>query len=72
MVRPENMYTSNIKEAQQVIFGNIYVHANVSIHVITFDETRSHKFEGQQGGVYERIWRDEKKRRNIIIIKSQK
>lgn len=38
MVRPENIYTSNIKKAQQVIFENIYVCAPVCackcMHVI--------------------------------------
>lgn len=47
MVRPEKTHVGDIILIQQVIFGDIYVHANLSINIITFDENRSHKFEGQ-------------------------
>lgn len=40
--------------------------------VLTVNKKRSHEFEIDKGGVYRKVWREEMRSRNIIIIQSQK
>lgn len=65
-VSPVNIHTSSIIWTQQILFGNICVYTNTYMHAITIDEKRGHEFEGDQEGVYERVWREEGEGRNVV------
>lgn len=41
------------------------------IHAIAINEKGGHESEGEQGVVYEKVWREEREERNEIIL-SQK
>lgn len=46
----------------------MHIHMHVYMHM-----TINHEFEKEQGGLYGRIWREERERRNDeIILQSQK
>lgn len=36
-------------------------------HSITTVEKRSHRFEGEWGGVYRKVWRNEREGRDVVI-----
>lgn len=36
---------------------------------ITISEKRSQEFEGEQGGLYGKVWRGEKEGRNVLITR---
>lgn len=41
-------------------------------HTTTVNEQRSHRFEGKQGGIHERIWKEERKGNMMLIYYSLK
>lgn len=50
MVNPENIYTSNIIQSEQVIFGNICIYTYVDI--IRVDEKESMNWRESKEGVH--------------------
>ena len=41
------------------------------LHATTIKEKRGHEFEWQQGGVYGRVWTEEREGGNDVIITSK-
>lgn len=50
----------------------MYACTYIYMHAIKINEKRGYKFEGEWGGLYKRVWREERERRNVIILQSQK
>lgn len=46
------------------MYTHTYIHTTIS-------EKGGHEFGRDQGGVYERVWREERERRNEVIIMSK-
>lgn len=55
MVNPENMGTNNIRQTKQVVLRNIYVYTCMYMQQLI--KMGGHEFEGEQGGVYGKLWR---------------
>lgn len=66
------MHTNNIIRTQQVYIRNIYANTNPYMFAIIINEKAGHDFEGKQGGVYARVWSDERERRNVIKLQNFK
>lgn len=47
------------------LYSRIYDYMNTYMHVITINEKRTHEFGGWVG-VYGRVWREERKERDVI------
>lgn len=63
MVSPENILAGNIIQTEQVIFKTTYVYTHTFTYV---HEKRGHEFEGEWGGVYERVWSEEWEKRHVV------
>lgn len=68
MVSTENVQSGNIVWTQQTIFRNIYPYTNTYMHAIMITEKRSCESEEEWRGVWERAWREERERRNVIKL----
>ena len=62
------MHTNNIIRTQQVYIRNIYANTNPYMFAIIINEKAGHDFEGKQGGVYARVWSDEREGGSDIIL----
>lgn len=58
MASPKNIYTSSTIWTSYVMFKNINVCTNTYMAAITIDENRSHEFEGELRGAYERVGKE--------------
>lgn len=67
MASPDNIHTSSIVKTKKVIFGNMYVYKHTYTHVITIHEKRGNEFESSQGGMYGRLWREEREKFNYNL-----
>lgn len=67
MIRPENIYKSSIIQTNQVVFMNLRIY----MYVITINEKRSHENKRQKGGLFVRVWDEEREGKNHIIIISK-
>lgn len=65
MVSLENTSMRNIIQTEQVILKSMYVYTYMHL---TINEKRDHKFEREQGKVYEKVQMEEKEEINYIII----
>ncbi len=43
---------------QEQIHVYVYIHTYTYMHMTTINEKRGHEFEGTQGEIYRRIWRE--------------
>lgn len=41
--------------------------AYMYMHSIAISEKRGHELEGEWGGVYGKVWKEERKERNVVI-----
>lgn len=48
------------------------MHIQYYMHIIAINEKEAVNMKGEQKGAYERAWRDEGERRNVIKLQSQK
>lgn len=48
------VHSSNILQAKQVTFRNIYAYKYM--HISRINEKQEHDFEGEKGDVYGRVW----------------
>lgn len=64
------IHASKLYELNQTIFKNTYIYMYVCMHAISINKKRGHEIEGEWGvgRVYGRVWREEKKGRNVIIV----
>lgn len=66
MVNPENIYTSNIIQSEQVIFGNICIYTYVDI--IRVDEKESMNWRESKEGVHGTVWMEKREGRDAIKL----
>lgn len=55
-----------------LIITHTHTQTYTYMQVRIIDEERGHRFEREQGEVYVKVWREEKKGQNGIIIQSHK
>lgn len=65
LVSYETIYTNNIIWTQQFVYKDIYAYANTYKHAVAVSGERGHKFERQQEGIYERVYREEREGRKM-------
>ena len=64
MVSPENIHTGSIIQTKQVIFRNAYIYTHV--YAITMKKEAMN--EGKWEGVHERVWREKRDGKKVIIL----
>lgn len=62
------MHTSNVIQTEQVVFRSKYTYTT-DTYMLACDKSErgGHEGEGEWGGVYGRVWEEEKEGRNVVI-----